>query len=231
VETDRAVHFAKAAWQMASQPDVEHTLEQILENARKVTAAAEVGILRIESNGRIQIADTTVSAVRRADELQMECRQGPCLEAVWKSDTYRIEDTRTDPRWPIWGAAVAKLGWQSILSIRLFTPERTLGALNLYSTVTAGFDDDDVEVAEIFARHASMALAVRLNEEGLQQAISARHLIGQAQGILMERYDIDADRAFMVLRRYSQDNNIKLRSVAEHVIKNRRLPGGDARGE
>ena len=77
----------------------------------------------------------------------------------------------------------------------------------------------------IFGQHASVALATARREAGLRQAIDARHLIGQAQGILMERFDLTADQSFAVLRRYSQENNVKLRSVAAEIIETRKLPG------
>ena len=54
--------------------------------------------------------------------------------------------------------------------------------------------------------------------ENLWKAIDARNLIGQAQGILMERFGVDAEQAFGVLRRYSQDNNLRLAVVAERLI-------------
>ncbi len=87
------------------------------------------------------------------------------------------------------------------------------------------FDEDDVAMAHIFGQHASVALATARREAGLRQAIDARHLIGQAQGILMERFDLTADQSFAVLRRYSQENNVKLRSVAAEIIETRQLPG------
>ena len=62
-------------------------------------------------------------------------------------------------------------------------------------------------------------------EQGLQEALSSRTLIGQAEGILMERFGIDGERAFEVLRRYSQDFNVKLRDVAAQTVSSRRLPG------
>ncbi len=216
--------FAAAAADMAYQPDIESTLDRIVENARKVTSADEAGIFRTHGGGRIALAETSSAAVRRANELQLECQEGPCLQTIWSSATSRINDTRTDSRWPNWGPAVAELGWLSILSVRLYTPTRTLGALNLYSRDADRFDDDDAEIGEIFAQHASIALANSVEEDGLHRAIGARHLIGQAQGVLMERYDISADRAFTVLRRYSQDHNVKLRQVAQHVIEQKHLP-------
>ena len=99
-------------------------------------------------------------------------------------------DVAVDPRWPKWGPAVAELGLRSVLSLRLETKARRYGSLNLYAEQVGAFDDDDLAVATIFVRHASVALANAHNEEGLQVAIDARKLIGQAQGILMERFDI-----------------------------------------
>ena len=87
------------------------------------------------------------------------------------------------------------------------------------------FGLDDLAVASIFARHASIALAQSQETDGLQKAMDARKVIGIAMGILMERYSIDSDRAFLVLQRYSQTNNIKLRDVAQQVAERRALPG------
>ena len=88
----------------------------------------------------------------------------------------------------------------------------------LYSPQPDAFGPDDQAVAHILARHASVALASARHEESLAQAIDARKLVGQAMGILMERFDMDADRAFAVLKRYSQDTNTKLRDVATVLI-------------
>jgi AmiR/NasT family two-component response regulator len=76
----------------------------------------------------------------------------------------------------------------------------------------------------IFARHAALALSGAMNEAELNVALDSRKLVGQAQGILMERYGLDEARAFAVLRRYSQDHNLKLRRVAEYLVSHRRLP-------
>ncbi|MCW2783533.1 MAG: hypothetical protein JWP74_50, partial [Marmoricola sp.] len=76
--------------------------------------------------------------------------------------------------------------------------------------------------------HAAATIMSVRERENLREAVEGRTVIGQAQGILMERFDLDADRAFSVLRRFSQTENIKLRQVAELVIANGDLPGSDA---
>ncbi len=55
-------------------------------------------------------------------------------------------------------------------------------------------------------------------------ALEGRKRIGQAQGILMERHSLTEDQAFAVLKRYSQDNNVKLRDLAVHLVETHHLP-------
>ena len=107
----------------------------------------------------------------------------------------------------------------------MYTSATTIGSLNLYDEEPNHFSVEDQQVAHILARHAAVALDSAKDTANLWRAIDARKTIGQAQGILMERFSIDADRAFAVLRRYSQDNNIKLHAVAERLIATRKLSG------
>jgi GAF domain-containing protein len=162
--------------------------------------------------------------VEQADKLQHALHEGPCVDAADESDTYVANDLATDPRWPHWGPEAAALGFTSLLATRLAAGERTLGALNLYSASARDFDADDRDFAKMFATHAAVTLMTVQQRETLLGALDARTLIGQAQGILMERFDIDADRAFGVLRRYSQARNVKLRAVAEDLVSSRSLP-------
>jgi AmiR/NasT family two-component response regulator len=116
------------------------------------------------------------------------------------------------------------MGLRSVLSIHLFTDARVLGALNLYYTTVEDFSDDEVETARVVAAHASVALARLRSERDLWRAIDSRHLIGQAQGILIERFKLSPEKAFSVLRRHSQQNNIRLHEVAATLVRTGRLP-------
>ena len=163
--------------------------------------------------------------VEQADELQYQFGEGPCLRAAEQGGAYLIVDTATDPRWPRWGPAVAELGLHSVLSLNLFTDHRVLGALNLYYPSREDFAEDELEIARVVAAHASVALARLRAEQDLWRAIDSRHLIGQAQGILMERFGLPPERAFGVLRRYSQQHNIKLHEIASTLVTTGSLPG------
>ncbi len=222
-----ADQFARLAVELHEQPGVPQTVDLVVHHARAVVAA-DVASVRLEHHGgrEIEIAGHTDPAAARADRLQLETGEGPCVDAGRdRADTAVIADTHTDQRWPAWSKRLAAdLGIRSVLSVELGTPGDRLGALNLYARDPGRFDADDRAVAHVLARHAAVALADSRQQVNLRQAIDARKLIGQAEGILMERFDLDADQAFAVLRRYSQDNNIKLSEVAQRLIESRTLP-------
>ena len=112
----------------------------------------------------------------------------------------------------------------SIVSYRLFTTKDTLGALNLYSRKTNAFDTDDIYNGQALAAHVAVALSASQHVEQLELAISTRTVIGRAEGILMERFDLSADKAFAVLRRVSQRRNVKLNQVAAELVRTRETP-------
>jgi GAF domain-containing protein len=124
----------------------------------------------------------------------------------------------------VWGPKAAALGFGSLLAARLSIGGQTIGALNLYSSEVREYSTDDRDTAVIFATHAASTLVSVRERENLKEAVAGRTVIGQAQGILMARFELDADRAFAVLRRFSQTANIKLRAVAELVVNSGDLP-------
>ncbi len=213
--------FSEMALELHNEPTAERTIERIAEFAMKATSCDEAGIMLVRGRNQIETAAATSSRVGESHSLQFVLDEGPCLDALEGGPVYLSNDVKNDLRWPAWGPAIAELGMHSVLSLRLETRTRRYGSLNLYADRLDAFDDDDVAVASIFVTHASIALASAHNEEGLQVAIDARKLIGQAQGILMERYDLDANRAFEFLRRLSQHHNVKLREVAAWVVEHR----------
>lgn len=120
---------------------------------------------------------------------------------------------------------VEELGIRSSLSFRLFTrPDHTWGALNVYSRTPSAFSEEDVQHGQAIAAMSAVALARSINDEQLAGAIETRTVIGQAIGMVMERYDLDEERAFSVLRRISSHENVKLRDVAAQLVATRRLP-------
>ena len=114
-----------------------------------------------------------------------------------------------------------KLGIRSELSFKLYTSQRNAGALNIFGTQPEAFGPEDEGVGQVLAAHAAAAILASRQGEQLQSALSSRDLIGQAKGIIMERYNVDAVRAFELLRELSQTENVKLVEIAEKVIATR----------
>lgn len=220
-----ALEFAKLAEALHAAPTPTETAEDIVGYVRDQLDANHAGITLIRAGGRLETVAATDLLVERADRLQYELGEGPCRDSSWHRETLLASDLASDRRWPNWAAKVTALGVASVLAAELTTVEdRRIGAINVYWTQRREFSADDAAFANIFARHAALALSTSLHEAGLNTALDTRKLIGQAQGILMERYSLDEASAFEVLRRYSQDHNIKLRRVAEHLIATRQLP-------
>jgi GAF domain-containing protein len=216
--------FARLALELHEESSVEETVEAVLQFALQAVKCTHAGVALSHRGGRLETVAVTHPVVEQSDQLQLECDEGPSLDVIAERDTILVPDTIGELRYPDWAPKVAALGLRSVLSVRLATTGSTLGVLQLFNTEPSAFETDDDAVAHILARHASVALANARQEASLWQAIDARKLVGQAQGILMERFGIDSDQAFAVLRRYSQDNNIKLRDVAQRLIDTRRLP-------
>jgi AmiR/NasT family two-component response regulator len=117
-----------------------------------------------------------------------------------------------------------EIGVVSVVSYRLYTTEESIGAMNLYSRSHAAFDSDDIYNGLALATHVAVALATAQNVANLQTAITTRTVIGRAEGILMERFGISPAQAFAILRRVSQDRNVKLNRVAEELVVTRLTP-------
>lgn len=183
-------------------------------------------------NRHFAVGPASDELVARGDQLQEELDEGPCLDAIRQGHTIYTADLATDPRWPTWGPRVhAELGAGSLLSKLLYTHERSYGALNMYSDRTDGFTQDDLIMADTLATHLGVALADAEEIEHRGVAMVNRTVIGQAEGILMERLGVLPDQAFAYLRRISQDTNRKLLDVATELVHTRVLPSGISRSD
>ena len=201
-------------------------MERAVELATPILHGSDTaGVCVVYRGERIDTHAATNEAIRQFDALQHELQEGPCLDALQMEDTVYSRDLSTDERWPRWGPKVAgDLGFSSIVSYRLFSTGKSLGALNLYGERKAAFSTDGIHDGVALAAHVSVALAAAQEVESLEKALGGRTVIGQATGILMERFDMPADRAFSVLSRLSQHKNVKLRELADYIVETRTVP-------
>jgi GAF domain-containing protein len=215
--------FAQLAIELHDAPGVDETLEAVVQFALHAENCTHAGIALATRNGRAEIGAVTDPVIENLYRFQIESGQGPMLAAL-SGQTIAVSDVATEDRWPRWQTAAADAGIGSTLHVPMTAGDRTTGVLSLYNTRPTAFTVDDEAIAHILARHASVAVATARHEVSMVQALDARKLVGQAMGILMERFDLDGDQAFAVLRRYSQDTNTKLRDVAHQLVQTRELP-------
>jgi len=157
--------------------------------------------------------------------LQNEVGEGPCLEAVSHTSQVVVDDMRAETRWPVFSTRVQSLGVGSMICTPLTVENRVVGSLSLASSRPHAFDEEAIGLAEVFAAHATLALVGAEEVRNLKAMASSRDVIGQAKGILMERFQLTNQEAFAVLVRLSQHHNVKLRVLCEQLNETGVLPG------
>ncbi|GAA4886374.1 ANTAR domain-containing protein [Actinomycetospora straminea] len=228
------VHLADALFAVPADSGVVGVVERVVDAARAIVPGADVvSVVLRNPDGRLDTVAASHDVAFKADALQDEVGEGPSHTAMHRSGvgTSMGHLTGADASWPTFGRQAAEgLGLGAVLSTGMFPggePPR-FGALNFYSWTSDGLDAADRDHALVLAAHAATAIAAvqartaaELREAQLREALKSRDVIGQAKGVLMERRGLTSDEAFDLLRRTSQDLNVKLREVAETLVTRR----------
>lgn len=211
--------FARAAKEIHAASGTQETLEAIVRSARESLPDIDhVGLSVGFSDGRLETLAATDEQVLVFDKMQYDSGEGPCMYAMEAETIVRIEDARHEQRWPRFIQTAVTAGLRSALGMRLHNDDVEMAALNMYSTSSDTLHPDLELYAELFATYASLALGRARREDQLNQALVSRRLIGQATGIVMERYSVDETQAFRYLTRISNDTNVKLRDLAADLV-------------
>jgi GAF domain-containing protein len=220
-----AERLSALARSLEMQPDLPSTLDRVVRAAvGTVPGAMEASISEIQRGRDVKTLAATGELPRAADHAQYEFGEGPCLDSLYEQQTVRLSDLGVEKRWPRFVLRARELGIGSMLAVQLFVDGENLGALNLFSQQPRAFDDESEHVALLFASHAAVAMSGERARGHLQAAVTTREMIGQAQGILMERFKITGEVAFHMLMLASQDSNRKLRDIADELVATGELP-------
>jgi hypothetical protein len=212
---------AAAATLNDPDPSLEATLETIAFAARDSVPGFDLaGISTVDHKGNVETRAVTDPRVLDFDKLQYSLGEGPCLDALGAAHVVSVPRLRHEQRWPNYVPRVLGLGLRSQLAVKISVDDSgTLGGINLYSTTSDEIDPEAEPLAELFAVHAAIAMGSVIKIGQLSSAMQTRKVIGQAIGILMERYGIPEDNAFHFLVRASQTDNIKLRDIAAGIVE------------
>ncbi len=200
--------------------DADTVIAELVEHAAVEIPGAEYAGVTVTRNARhIDTPAATHKWPVLLDEIQQRHREGPCLTAAWEEMTIHVADLETDHRFPLYRRdALEQTPIRTIMAFQLFIAGETMGALNVYAEKAHAFTPQSREIGLIFASHSSVAWNSARRDEQFRQALSSRDTIGQAKGMIMERYGVDAVQAFGLLRKLSQEANIPLIRIATELI-------------
>ena len=216
------LRIAEIVQQLHSRPDTDSdtVVAELAEHAAvEIPGAQYAGVTVTRNAKHIDTPAATHKWPILLDEIQQLHREGPCLTAAWEEKTIHVADLETDDRFPLYRRdALEQTPIRSVMAFQMFIAGETMGALNVYAEEPRAFGQASRDIGLIFAAHSSVAWNSARRDEQFKRALASRDTIGQAKGMIMERYGVDAVQAFEVLRKLSQDSNVPLVQVATELV-------------
>jgi GAF domain-containing protein len=197
---------------------VDTALSVVVQLARATIGGVDGASVSLRRHGQL----ATVAA-------SYETGEGPCVDASRKGIWFHAKILADEARWAAFTPRARQLGINAILSSPLLANGRPVGALNLYSRKPGAFSSADQARAAAFAIEASRILtagAVDVSDEQISrrlgEALRARRIMAQAEGVVMERHGVSEDAAFAELRVHSVETGQPLIEWAEAVVSSTR---------
>jgi transcriptional regulator with GAF, ATPase, and Fis domain len=206
---------------LSRHDDIGETLASVTASAVELIDGIDYADVLMITDGEFRSVKPTTPMLSELDQLQQDAGEGPCLEAVVTDSIIRCPDLSKDERWPKFAAGAVERGVYSMLSFQLYTTENGGGALNLFGRKRQTFDTASETIGAMLATQAAIAIIANNRHTQFESALASRDLIGQAKGVLMERFSINSVEAFDMLRTLSQSGNEKLWHVAQRVVDSR----------
>jgi transcriptional regulator with GAF, ATPase, and Fis domain len=210
--------IAELAVALVGGAAIEDVLTKVACASVALVPGADFAKISVIDNGQLRSLAATSKLTALLDGAQRTAGQGPCLEAISAVKAVRCDDLRTDVRWPQFSQPAATAGVRSVLSCPVGIPGTTAATLSLFGFAPKVFGIESDCIGAMLASHAAIAL---INEEQARQfkaALATRDVIGQAKGMIMSRFDVDAARAFAMLSAISQQTNTPVRDLAGKIV-------------
>jgi GAF domain-containing protein len=209
-----AAPFARRARELSSYGDRAATVEAIACRGVDTLGCARAGVARVTAGGYTFEAATDPDVLNVVERLANVTRESPALTALHEHTTVLVDDITEESRWPEFCARLAALtSVRSALAFYLELDGAALGVLAFYHDEPDWFTDDRIELAAIYADHATVALAK-----------AAQHDHATNLAIALQTNQINEQQAFDLLRLVSQNTNRKLRDIAADVTHTGTLP-------
>lgn len=218
---------------LESMEQLSDYLDRVVHAVRgNIDGCDEVGVTVLSSSRPHTAAYTTVQTLE-IDATQYSLDEGPCLDAARHRRENHVPDLVVDDgRWPLFSQACREEGMRSLLALPLISGEECVGAINLYAWAPHAFDTFDAALVRLAASRCADAIVAVTALDGarrlagqLEQAMASRAVIEQAKGVIMAMRGVAEHEAFEVIRKSSQDRNVKVRVLAEQIVRGVSTPG------
>jgi GAF domain-containing protein len=211
--------MAKLTENVATPTEIDAILRSATATAVELISGVDCAdVLLISRPDRFQSMAATSQLAVDVDDLQQRFHEGPCLDAALGHSVIVCNDLREDSRWPLFAKSAIAAGVHALLSFQLYTHNSRMGALNLFGFTPDVFTAEAEALGAMLATHVANALIASDKERQFQSALNSRDIIAQAKGMIMERFDVDAVRAFDLLTRVSQNSNVRVADVAAEIV-------------
>ena len=215
----------QVAHRLSDADGVDDLLQRIVDlGADYLEGCNGASVILVGKNRTISAPVYSSQAAHDSTLAQSAAADGPSLDAMRHHAGYVIDDLQTDLRWPEYRIRAMQLGVRSMLTCRLSSKSQTLGVLEFLSRRPHAYSPHAMIRGQVFASLASVALKDAIIQASLERAIQSRDIIGQAKGILTERFHLLPADAFTRLNELSQHHNIPLRDIAEQVVTTGEIP-------
>lgn len=220
--------FVELADTLVGGYDIVDLLSRLVTSCAKTFDAADAGILLPDSDGTLEVVASTSERSHLISLLQLDARQGPCLDAYYGGRIVSVDDiAATYSRWPAFAVAAGEQGYQSMHAIPLRLRSETIGSLNLFGDTPGPLPPDDALAAQGLADVATIGIlherAIResgIARDQLQHALDSRVVIEQAKGVIAHTDQVEMHEAFEKLRSRARNSRRNLTDVAREIIDN-----------
>jgi hypothetical protein len=225
-EYQLAQTFVTLADTLVAEYDIVDVLQTLVEQASRILAASDAGILLPNDAGDLEVVASTSERSHLISLLQLRADEGPCVDAFNTGKTYAVDDiAATGSRWPTFESSATAVGYRSMYAIPMRFREETIGSLNVFSDRLGPLPSPDMVIATALTDIATVTLiqerALReanIARSQLQRALESRIVIEQAKGVIAHREQVDMDEAFALLRSEARASRRRLSLVAQEVI-------------
>ncbi|MGV0991202.1 MAG: GAF and ANTAR domain-containing protein [Mycobacterium sp.] len=203
------------------------TIEIFTELAEKcvnLLPVSAAGIMLRDVTGTLQVIGASSRSAHLLDLFQVQNEEGPCLECTMTGVGVSDVELSAEGKWPRFAELAQSHSFTAVYALPLRSRDVTVGALNLFAREQ--LSPGRLMVAQALADTATLSLLqvdphvdLQIVIRRIHMAVESRNALEQAQGMIAQRFGIDAEAALVRLRAVAEETGLTLVEVAHAVVR------------